>query len=141
MLNYGTAPCTICGQVFEKRTHNALVCGEACREKMYKARWGKNSRKDVPSVVSTCKSCGKEFVGLNRLQTYQACENPKCRLEVRRRAGRITADKLKKSGPERRCLQCDKEFVSAGKFNRICPACHGNRQANPMGYEWWGKII
>ena len=143
MPNYGTAPCTICGQVFEKKSHNSLVCGDDCRAVMYKARWNKNTlaRTKNDSVVSVCEVCGAEFMGRNRLQTYRACDDPKCRLEVRRRAGRITADKLKGKCIRRFCLSCNQEFKAQSKFNRICPTCHGNRQANPLGVTWWGGVI
>ena len=141
-MTHGPVPCAVCGQVFEKRSHNSLVCSDACRAVMYKARWNKNTLSSkIPSIISTCEVCKCEFIGRNRLQTYRACDDPKCRLEVRRRAGRITADKLKGKGLMRSCLKCSKEFKAAGKFNRICPECKGNFQANPVYANVWGKVI
>ena len=141
-MTHGPVPCAVCGQVFEKRSHNSLVCSDACRAVMYKARWNKNTLSSkIPSIISTCEVCKCEFIGRNRLQTYRACDKPECRLEVRRRAGRITADKLKGKGIRRVCLSCNQEFKAQSKFNRICPTCHGNRQANPLGVTWWGGVI
>jgi len=36
----------------------------------------------------------------------------------------IMAQKKKKKKTKRVCNRCDREFLSEGKFNRICPNCN-----------------
>lgn len=37
--------------------------------------------------------------------------------------GKVKSIKLRKRKTKRECLRCDSEFMSEGKFNRICPNC------------------
>jgi len=103
-------------------------------------------RNVVKPITNTCEVCGCKFQGRVKYKAYRACNAPECRQEIRRRAGRESAKtvlkKQREMGLMRLCLKCGHEFLSQGRFNRICGSCKANREEHTLGAEWWnGRTV
>lgn len=137
------AVCEICGKTFFQGRRTQVTCSEDCRmerARRYAAKQYENSRFVKPrhKYTGTCPICERDFV--TNFKHQKTCGRPPCKKEhdkkthqewkkkraepgyqVRKGTQRGIAPKPAKE--KRRCLKCDKMFMSWGPQNRRCPKC------------------
>src|SRR5574343_45678 len=95
--------------------------------------------KNQRSIMPNCEICGEPILKYIRpSKPHKTCGKDSCRLEMRRRVGRQSAEKKRSNSILRQCLKCGHEFRAFTKFTRICQGCKDKFAANPNYADNWG---
>jgi len=101
---------TLCGRYVGKRTFMPADIEEAEGDLCETCKKVEHLRR--------CEICGKQIYS----KKYNYC---------RECITKSLANPAKLEQIKRACLKCDREFLAAGRFNRICPSCqNSNREIN-----------
>ena len=102
--------CAVCKQPFviDHSNRGQKHCGPKCGQI---ACWARRKGLTVEEYLATRKAEKLSPSKAARKEALRPLKNP--------------------DACQRRCLCCDREFPSAGKYNRICPTCRDSQEPSP----------